>query len=97
MRTEYHSTRLTILSHESYSFVATRHLRRIEIYNYNVIYDVVDLLLACLNHPTDLIEWTEYDGVLATRLITYIQRNQRLTSFIQRNQGACSAFQLLFA
>lgn len=77
--------RLTILSHESYSFVATRHLRRVKINNRNLLSEVMDLLLACLHHSIDFVEWTECDDVLMTNLAMYIQSAH----------GARSTFRLL--
>lgn len=68
--------RLTILSNESYCFVATRHLRRVKIDDSSLLNEVVELLLACLYRSTDAIEWAEYDEVLATHLSAYIQFTQ---------------------
>lgn len=49
---------LTTHSHENYSYVAVRHLRRLETGDAFLLSDVLHLLLSSLNLPGDFIEWT---------------------------------------
>lgn len=67
--------RLTIFRHENYSFVAVRHLGRIEIANSYLLFEVVGLLISCLNQSVDFLEWPECDKVLTTRLAAYVQHS----------------------
>ena len=61
-------------SHKDHSFVAMRHLRRLEIEDSWLLAEVIQQVMICLDHPGDFLEWTEFDEVLAARLSTYIQR-----------------------
>lgn len=65
-----------MLSREDYSFVAMRCLRRIVISNNELLYELVSLLMSCLNHSSSFIDWVESDETMATQLSAYIQRNK---------------------
>lgn len=76
MNTRYYSydLKLTVLSDEDYSFVAVRHLRRVEIGNPGVLYEAINLLMDCLDYPTGIIEWTECDELLMMHLPSFMSR-----------------------
>ena len=62
-------------SHNYYSFVTMRHLRRFEIEDPWLLTEVIHQLMIRLDHPGDFLEWMEFDEILAARLSTYIQLN----------------------
>ena len=61
-------------SQKDYSFVAMRHLRRLEIGDPWLLTEVISQVVVCLRRPGDFLEWTEVDEIFAARLSTYIQR-----------------------
>ena len=60
-------------SQKDYSFVAMRHLRRLEIEDPWLLTEIIHQVMICLDQPGDYVEWTEFDEILSARLSTYIQ------------------------
>ena len=68
-------------SQKDHSFVAIRHLRRLEIKQPWLLLEVVRQVMIRLDHSADFLEWTEFDELLAARLSTYIQLTSGLWDF----------------
>lgn len=68
-------SQLIMPSHDNYSFVTVRLLRRVEIGDHFLLLNVVLLLITRLRTSLDSIEWPEYDELLSSGLLTYFRRS----------------------